>query len=306
MKKYIAIIIIIITASAAKAQQEVMISQYMFNGLVLNPAYAGTHPYWSTSVLHRSQWVKFDKAPSTQTLCADGPILGGKVGVGLNITNDAIGITNQLDIGANGSTRVSLGAGFLSMGLRLGVSRYSADLTDAVIKDVDDPVYANNIGGTFIPRVGAGLYYYQRSWFAGLSIPSLLAVDEKITYSSSGMNSFYRAHMYLNGGVVFEPSPEIAIKPSVLMKIQGNAPVEVDLNCNVLFMNKFWFGAGYRTGDALVTMVEWNITNQLRVGYAFDYTLSAISDYSNNSHEVMLGYDFGKEVDLKARSPRYF
>lgn len=306
MKKYIAIIIIIITAGAAKAQQEVMISQYMFNGLVLNPAYAGTHPYWSTSVLHRSQWVKFDKAPSTQTLCADGPILGGKVGVGLNITNDAIGITNQLDIGANGSTRVSLGAGFLSMGLRLGVSRYSADLTDAVIKDVDDPVYANNIGGTFIPRVGAGLYYYQRSWFAGLSIPSLLAVDEKITYSSSGMNSFYRAHMYLNGGVVFEPSPEIAIKPSVLMKIQGNAPVEVDLNCNVLFMNKFWFGAGYRTGDALVTMVEWNITNQLRVGYAFDYTLSAISDYSNNSHEVMLGYDFGKEVDLKARSPRYF
>ena len=306
MKKYIAIIIIIITAGAAKAQQEVMISQYMFNGLVLNPAYAGTHPYWSTSVLHRSQWVKFDKAPSTQTLCADGPILGGKVGVGLNITNDAIGITNQLDIGANGSTRVSLGAGFLSMGLRLGVSRYSADLTDAVIKDVDDPVYANNIGGTFIPRIGAGLYYYQRSWFAGLSIPSLLAVDEKITYSSSGMNSFYRAHMYLNGGVVFEPSPEIAIKPSVLMKIQGNAPVEVDLNCNVLFMNKFWFGAGYRTGDALVTMVEWNITNQLRVGYAFDYTLSAISDYSNNSHEVMLGYDFGKEVDLKARSPRYF
>jgi type IX secretion system PorP/SprF family membrane protein len=306
MKKYIAIIIIIITAGAAKAQQEVMISQYMFNGLVLNPAYAGTHPYWSTSVLHRSQWVKFDKAPRTQTLCADGPILGGKVGVGLNVTNDAIGITNQLDIGANGSTRVSLGAGFLSMGLRLGVSRYSADLTDAVIKDVDDPVYANNIGGTFIPRVGAGLYYYQRSWFAGLSIPSLLAVDEKITYSSSGMNSFYRAHMYLNGGVVFEPSPEIAIKPSVLMKIQGNAPVEVDLNCNVLFMNKFWFGAGYRTGDALVTMVEWNITNQLRVGYAFDYTLSAISDYSNNSHEVMLGYDFGKEVDLKARSPRYF
>lgn len=306
MKKYIAIIVIIITAGVAQAQQELMISQYMFNGLVLNPAYAGTHPYWSTSILHRSQWVAFDKAPRAQTLCADGPILGGKIGLGVNLSNDAIGLTNQFDFGANAATRVSLGAGFLSMGLRVGVSRYSADLTDAVIKDVDDPVYANNIGGSFIPRLGAGLYYYTRTWYAGLSVPSLLAVDEKISYTSAGLNSFYRAHMYLNGGFVYEISPEVALKPSMLLKVQGNAPVEADFNVNALFMNKFWFGAGYRTRDAIVLMAEWNITNQLRIGYAFDYTLSAISDYSNNSHEVMLGYDFGKDVDLKARSPRYF
>lgn len=306
MKKYIAIIVFIITASSMKAQQELMISQYMFNGLVLNPAYAGTHPYISTSLLHRSQWVKFDKAPRTQTLCADAPIMGGKVGVGLNMTNDAIGLTNQLDVGANGSTRVSLGAGFLSMGIRLGVSRYSANLTDAVIRDVADPTYAANIAGSLIPRVGAGLYYYQRSWFAGVSVPSLFAADEKISYSSTGLNSFYRAHVYLNGGVVFQPSPEVAIKPSVLVKVQGNAPAQIDFNCNALFMNKFWVGAGYRTGDAMIAMVEWNISNQLRIGYAFDYTLSAISDYSSNSHEIMLGYDFGKDVDMKARSPRYF
>lgn len=306
MKKYIAIIIFIISAGAASAQQELMISQYMFNGLVLNPAYAGTHPYWTTSILHRSQWVAFDKAPRTQTLCADGPILGGKLGVGVNLSNDAIGLTNQFDFGGNVATRVSLGPGFLSMGLRIGVSRYSADLTDAVIKDVDDPVYASNIAGSFIPRLGAGLYYYTRTWYAGLSVPSLLAVDENIAYTSTGLNSFYKAHAYLNGGFVYEISPEIALKPSMLLKIQGNAPVEADINVNALFMNKFWFGAGYRTRDALVLMAEWNITNQLRVGYAFDYTLSSISDYSNNSHEVMLGYDFGKDVDLKARSPRYF
>jgi type IX secretion system PorP/SprF family membrane protein len=306
MKKYIAILIFIISAGAASAQQELMISQYMFNGLVLNPAYAGTHPYWSTSILHRSQWVAFDKAPSTQTLCADGQVLGGKLGLGVNLSNDAIGITNQFDFGANAATRVSLGAGFLSMGLRIGVSRYSADLTDAIIKDVDDPVYANNIGGSFIPRLGAGLYYYTRNWYAGLSVPSLLSVDENIAYTSTGLNSFYKAHMYLNGGFVYEISPEVALKPSMLLKVQGNAPVEADINVNALFMNKFWFGAGYRTRDAIVLMAEWNITNQLRIGYAFDYTLSAISDYSNNSHEVMLGYDFGKEVDLKSRSPRYF
>ncbi len=306
MKKYIAIFILIIGAGAAQAQQELMISQYMFNGLVLNPAYAGTHPYWSTSILHRSQWVKFDKAPRTQTLCLDGPVMGGKMGVGLNMSNDAIGLTNQLDISGNVATRVSLGAGFLSMGLRLGGTRYSANLTDAIIRDVDDPVYAANIAGTFVPRLGAGLYYYQRKWFAGVSIPSLFAADQKISYNSTGMNSFYRAHMYVNAGLILTPSPEVAIKPSILVKYQGNAPVEVDLNCNALFMNKFWVGAGYRTGDALIAMVEWNISSQLRVGYAFDYTLSALSNYSSNSHEVMLGYDFGKDVNLKSRSPRYF
>ncbi|MBL0315839.1 MAG: type IX secretion system membrane protein PorP/SprF [Flavobacteriales bacterium] len=306
MKKYIAIFILMISFVAAQSQQEVMISQYMFNGLVLNPAYAGTHPYWSGSILHRSQWVKFDKAPKSQTLCLDGPIANGKLGVGLNLSNDAIGITNQLDIGGNVATRVSLGAGFLSMGLRVGVTRYSANLTDAIIRDTEDPVYAQNINGTIVPRFGAGLYYYQRNWFAGVSVPSLLAIDENVSYNSAGLNSFYKSHVYINGGFVFEPSPEVAIKPSVLLKVQGSAPVELDLNLNALFLNKFWVGAGYRTGDAMIAMVEWNITHQLPLGYAFDYTLTSISDYSSNSHEVMLGYDFGKDVDLKARSPRYF
>ncbi|MBX7051420.1 MAG: type IX secretion system membrane protein PorP/SprF [Flavobacteriales bacterium] len=306
MKKYIAIFILMISFVAAKSQQEIMISQYMFNGLVLNPAYAGTHPYWSGSILHRSQWVKFDKAPKTQTLCLDGPIANGKLGVGLNLSNDALGITNQLDIGGNVAGRVSLGAGFLSAGIRLGVTRYSANLTDAIIRDSEDPVYAQNIKGAMVPRLGMGLYYYQRNWFAGVSIPSLLAADSKISNYSDGMNSFYKSHVYINGGFVFEPSPEVAIKPSVLLKVQGSAPVELDLNCNALFLNKFWIGAGYRTGDAMIAMAEWNITHQLRIGYAFDYTLTSISNYSSNSHEVMLGYDFGKDVDLKARSPRYF
>lgn len=306
MKKYIFIVILAVTGGFATAQQELMISQYMFNGLVLNPAYAGSHNYWSATALHRSQWVKFDKAPRTQTAAIDGRIANGKLGLGFNLSNDAIGITNQFDLGVNLSTRVSLGAGFLSAGIRLGASRYSANLTDAVIWDEQDPVYANNINGAIVPRLGAGLYYYQRTWFVGLSLPTLLAVDESISNYSSGLNSFYRSHAYLNAGVVFETTPDLAFKPSVLIKMQGNAPIQADINLNVLFLRKFWVGAGYRTGDAMVAMLEWNITNQLRIGYAFDYTLSDIQRYSNNSHEIMLGYDFGKDVDIKARSPRYF
>ncbi len=306
MKKYIIIFILAISSAVVNAQQELMISQYMFNGLVLNPAYAGSHGYWSATALHRSQWVKLDKAPHTQTAAIDGRIAGGKLGLGFNLSNDAIGVTNQFDLGANLSTRVSLGAGFLSAGIRLGASRYSANLTELDIHQPGDPVYGNDINGEIAPRLGAGLYYYQRTWFVGLSVPSILAMDEKIAQYSNGMNSFYRAHAYFNAGVVFESSPDLAFKPSMLLKLQGNAPVEVDLNLNVLLMRKFWIGAGYRTGDAMIAMLEWNITNQLRIGYAFDYTLSDIQKYSNNSHEIMLGYDFGKNVDIKARSPRYF
>jgi type IX secretion system PorP/SprF family membrane protein len=306
MKKYIFIMILALSCNWITAQQELMISQYMFNGLVLNPAYAGSHSYWSATALHRSQWVKFDKAPSTQTAAIDGRIAGGKLGLGFNLSNDAIGVTNQFDLGVNLSSRVSLGAGFLSAGIRLGASRYSANLTDLDVYQDGDPVYANNINGEIAPRLGAGLYYYQRTWFVGISVPSILAMDEKIANYSEGMNSFYRAHAYLNAGVVIESSPDLAFKPSILVKMQGNAPVEVDLNLNILMLRKFWIGAGYRTGDALIAMLEWNITNQLRIGYAFDYTLSDLQRYSNNSHEVMLGYDFGKDVNIKARSPRYF
>ncbi len=306
MKKISILLSIIIASIVANAQQELQISQYMFNNLVLNPAYAGTHSYWQGSILHRSQWLKFDKAPTTQTLCLDGPVMGGKLGVGLNLSNDQIGLVKEFNVAGNAAGRVSLGDGFLSAGIRLGLSRYSANLTDAIIWDTQDPVYASNLKGKSAIHIGAGLYYYTRNWFLGLSSPSLAAADESISFNSEGLNSYYRSHYYFNAGYVFEPSPDFAIKPTVLIKYQGNAPIELDLNCNVLFLKKFWFGAGWRTGDALVAMAEWNVTNQLRIGYAFDYTLSQLANFSSNSHEVMLGYDFGKQVDLKTRSPRYF
>ena len=307
MKKILILLTMAFMTVAVSAQQEIMISQYMFNSLVLNPAYAGTHPYWSGTILHRSQWTKFDKAPTSQTLCLDGPIMNNKLGIGLNMSNDRIGLIEEFNVAGNLASRVSLGPGFLSGGVRIGLSRYSANLTEAVIWDTVDPVYASNLKGQSVLRFGAGLYYYTSNWFAGVSIPSVAAIDEKVSFNSEGLNSYFRNHLYINGGIVFEPTPDLAIKPSALIKVQGNAPVELDLNCNVLFLRKFWVGAGWRTGDALLVMAEWNITNQLRVGYAFDYTLSSIQTYKvGNAHEIMLGYDFGKSVEIKARSPRYF
>lgn len=282
-------------------------SQYMFNGLLLNPAYAGTHEYFSVSGLHRSQWVQFEESPTSQVFSIDGPVANDKLGVGLLITNDQLGVISQFDVSGNFSYKLNLGAGKLSFGLRAGISSYSANLNDLTYWDQDDPLYAQgNISGELVTKFGFGAYYYTDKFFAGLSVPTIYSLDDNIISENSEVSDYFTQHYYLNSGYVFETSSILAIKPSVLVKFEPAAPVQVDLNCNFMFFQKFWLGAGYRSGDALVGMVEYNVTPQLRAGYAYDYTLSDIADYSSGSHEIMIAYDFGKKVDAKTRSPRYF
>lgn len=282
-------------------------SQYMFNGLLLNPAYAGTHDYFSVSGLHRSQWVNFEESPVSQVFSLEGPIAGDKLGVGLLISNDQLGVTSALDVSANFSYKLNLGAGKLSLGLRAGLSNYTANLNDLVVWDTDDPLYAQgDISGELVTKFGFGAYYYTDKFFAGLSVPTIASLDDNIIDDASDADNYFTQHYYLHSGYVIEASSVLAIKPSILVKYEPAAPVEVDINCNLLFFEKFWLGAGYRTGDALIGMVEYNVTPQLRAGYAYDFTLTDIADYSSGSHEIMIAYDFGKNVGVKTRSPRYF
>lgn len=306
MKKLFATAFACSSVVIMNAQQELQISQYMFNGLVLNPAYAGSHPYWSAALLHRSQWVGFDAAPVTQTFGIDGRLGVKPIGLGLTVSNDAHGVIKQQEFGFNGAYKLYLEKGTLSMGLRVTVGMYSANVSDVIVWDADDPVYAADIKSQIVPKFGAGLYYHNEQFYAGLSVPMVYASDKNILAENSLVEKYFTNHIYLNTGMVFTPSLAIAVKPSILVKYEAAAPLEVDINCNVLFFNKVWAGLGYRTGDAMIGMVEWNITNQLRLGYAYDFTLTDIADYSSGSHEVMLGFDFGKEVEIKVRSPRYF
>ena len=184
---------------------------------------------------------------------------------------------------------------------------YSADLAALQVWDVDDQVYANgNISNAFVSKFGAGLYYYTDRFYAGIAVPTLGSADQDILPENSSFDSYFDQHYYFNSGLVFKPNYNLAIKPSILVKYQAEAPVEVDLNCNFLFFNRFWLGAGYRTNDALVGMLEYNITPQLRAGYAYDFTLSDMKNYSSGSHEVMIGFDFGRDIQIKKRSIRYF
>lgn len=289
------------------AQQEVMVSQYMFNGLFLNPAYAGSHGYTSTSLLHRSQWLQMEGAPRTSMAAIDGSLMNGKMGLGLTIVHDQIGVSRDLDVAGHYAYHLRLGeSSKLALGLRAGLSVYSARFSDLRYWDQNDQVYLQNINNELVGKFGFGLYWYDATSYVGISVPTIYAADGSITMDAGdALDHYFTQHYYLHAGKVFPLGEYFDIKPSVLVKYMPTAPMEADVNCNLLYKERIWFGAGYRTGDAVVAMVEYQVTPQMRIGYAYDMTTSRLRDYTSGSHEVMLGIDFGRDL-VKIKTPRYF
>lgn len=281
----------------ARAQQDVMISQYLFNGLLINPGYAGSHPYTSSSLLHRSQWNQFDGAPTTSVVAVDGALRNNSMGMGVLMLHDQIGLTTQTDVSLNFAYRMRLGAGRLAFGLRGGLSNTRADLFAAETTDPGDPNYSENQQITQSGRFGFGMYYHLQRFYLGVSIPTLTVLGP--------LAQTVDPHLLATAGVVLQASDGVMLKPSVLVKAVNGAPPQIDLNLHALFQEKIWVGAGWRTGDAIVGMMEIQVTPELRIGYARDFTLSEIRDYSSGSNELLIGFDFGQGITAK-RSPRYF
>lgn len=290
----------------ASAQQEVMVSQYMFNGLFLNPAYAGSHGYLSSSLLHRAQWMQVEGAPRTSMMALDGSLMNGSMGLGFTMVHDQIGVSRDLDIATHYAYHLKLGEqSRLSFGLRAGVSIYSARLSQLTYWDSNDQVFMADILNQPVGKFGFGMYWYDRTAFVGISVPTIHAADQRILNRMSAADHYFKQHYYLHAGKVWPLSEVLDIKPSVLVKYLPNAPVQADVNCNVLYKERIWLGAGYRSGDAVVAMVEYQVNPQLRIGYAYDMTTSRLRTYSHGSHEVMLGLDFGRDL-VKIKTPRYF
>jgi type IX secretion system PorP/SprF family membrane protein len=150
------------------------------------------------------------------------------------------------------------------------------------------------------------LYWYDAVSYVGLSVPTIYAADGAISMDPGGkLDHYFTQHYYLHAGKVFPLTASLDLKPSTLVKYTPNAPVEADVNCNLLFQERIWFGVGYRTGDAVVGMLEYQVNPMLRIGYAYDMTTSKLRNYTSGSHEVMLGMDFGKEP-IRIKTPRYF
>ncbi|MBT8194932.1 MAG: type IX secretion system membrane protein PorP/SprF [Bacteroidia bacterium] len=302
----IVVSILFLGTNDSVAQQNNMSSQYMFSHLTINPAYAAAKPFVSASFMFRKQWTGFDGAPVTETASVQGLLSNKKVGLGAVISNDKLGITNQTDFFGNYAYLLPTGKGNLSLGLRGGFSLYSSNLSDLIYWDTNDPVYELNTATDFLPNAGFGAFYFQEKFYAGFSVPYLLNYDPNKSISVKG-DQLHRLirHYYVSGGYVIDVNPEVKVKPNLLVKYVEAAPVQFDMNVNVLLSDIIWIGASYRSGDAILGLVEYKLTDKFRIGYSYDATLTDIRNFSSGSHEIMIGLDFGRDV-LKIADPRYF
>lgn len=277
------------------AQQRPIFSQYMFNGLVLNPAYAGNQPQLNVSLLHRDQWVNVKGAPKTSSLIAHSALKDRPVGIGMLVSRDKIGVHDDYSIYASYAYKLNIGIGTLSMGLQAGFNYMVSDFSQLSTVNPDDPLFYGAVS-RFNPNFGTGAFFNNKTTYAGISIPYLInnKVYDKEDYISEAREARY---YFITGGHVFTLSRFVKIKPSTLIRVQEGQPLGMDVNVNVYLDDILNIGTSYRSGDAVILLFELALNKNLSFGYAYDHTLSNIRSYTDGTHEFMLTFrkPLGKE-----------
>ncbi|MEO9511164.1 MAG: type IX secretion system membrane protein PorP/SprF [Flavobacteriaceae bacterium] len=308
---FILLILLVITSYTTIAQQDAQYTQYMYNTIAVNPAYAGSRGAFSIAALHRSQWVGLDGAPTTQTFNFHTP-LSERVGVGLSIVNDEIGngTSQETYFDADFSYTVpTSNDGKLSFGLKAGGHLLNLDFNKLQNYQNEEGISGlNNIEKKFSPNFGAGIYYYTDKFYSGISIPNLLRTDH---FSNSGTNSSYlaqeRINLYVISGYVFELNQDWKFKPAGLLKMVKGAPLQIDLSANFLLRDKFVLGAAYRWDAALSALFGFHITDQLMLGLSYDKETTELggTQFNDGSFEIFLRYELPSRNN-KATASRFF
>ncbi len=301
-----------IVSTGAMAQQDAQYTQYMYNTLSVNPAYAGSRGQLSFAGLYRSQWVGLDGAPETFTLNLHSPIRNSRLGYGISIVNDNIGNgvvqETYLDAVVSYTIDVSMDAK-LSFGLKAGGNMLSLDFNG--LRNFDEEVVnQNNIDNRFTPNFGLGIYYHTDKFYAGVSAPNVLESEYfDNDNSDDGVNflSAERMNIYLITGYVFDLGADLQFKPALLTKAVGGAPLQVDLSASFLFANKFSFGAAYRWDAAVSGLVGFQVTDQIMLGLAYDRETTELggTQFNDGSFEVFLRLELLKSFQ-RTISPRFF
>lgn len=310
MKKIVLVLVLISNSvNFIYAQQDAMYTQYMFNTLAINPAYAGSRDMASATVLYRNQWVGIQGAPKTQTVSIDGPIKDGKLGLGLQAFNDVIGITQSTGVFSTLAYRISMDNATLAFGIQGGVSRFSADYqnVDLGADGTPDIAYTDNVT-KFMPNFGAGIYFNTNKFYAGLSVPHMLnnSLNQGAAIFSNELVSRQYLHLFFTSGYVIDLNENFKLKPNILIKGVRGAPIEADFNANLYMFNLLSLGVSYRTKADISLLTEIKIADNLRLGYAYDYSTTPLRNFNSGSHEIMLRFDFGKDSSRQLLTPRYF
>lgn len=295
--------LLILCVNSIYSQQEAQYSQYMYNTISVNPAYAGSRNVLSVLALHRSQWVGFDGAPTTSTFSINTPIPETNLGLGISAISDRIGPTEQNTFSGDISYTIRLNEKTnLSFGVKGTASFFSFDQYKVTPFQANDPKW-RSVSTRLSPNFGVGTFLHSDQYYLGVSIPNIMESnfynDNDIAINSQRMN------YYLIGGYVFDVSNSIKFKPAVVSKIVTGAPVQLDLSGNAMFMNKFVLGAAYRWDAAVSGLAGFQVNDALFIGYSYDFDTTSLSRYNFGSHEIFIRYEFVYKKD-KLVSPRFF
>lgn len=292
----------ILLFSTADAQQNMGYTQFAWDPLVVNPAYAGSKESLSSRLFYRNQWAGFEGAPKTQSLSVHSPLHYGDFGAGLTVMHDELGVTDQISAAASFAYHMKMSEGKLAFGLNAEYRSFNVKWSALnPQEELDEFLPVSDIMSA-APNFGFGMYYYTSRFYGGLSIPWLLEPSIDMGQDVAGLD--ISRHVYLMSGYVFDISPQVKLKPAAMIRVVQNAPIQADVNLSALFNETIWAGASYRFGDSGDLMLQYHINKQFTVGYAYDFTFSKIQNHSG-SHEIFLGFDLQKKSD-GYNHPRFF
>ena len=316
--RFLFFLLVVFIQAHTYAQQDPHFSNYTFNSLVLNPAYAGGKGSLDAVMAIRNQWAGFNGAPKTQSLSLHTPLGNKKIGGGMLLVNDKLGASRITSFATVGSYRFNLEKrqrpiGDLVVGLRLGFLKYGIDWSQMKTTDPDDQMVllGRATDKLTLPDFGFGLYFEAKNYYLGLSLPHLIPSKIDFTNGKSVGLSEKGTHVYyqliFTAGYLYDLRGDVKIKPSILFKSVSGIPLQADISTTAIYKDKVRFGVSYRTGDAFVVLTEFWFKRQLRFGYAIDVTTSNVKSHSNGSHEVMIGYQFFmKRTKKQILNSRYY
>ncbi|MCG8182557.1 type IX secretion system membrane protein PorP/SprF [Tenacibaculum piscium] len=307
MKLFLSVIsvflVIIASVTDIQAQQDPQYSQYMYNTMSVNPAYAGSKDFGVITAIGRMQWVGFEGAPETQNLSYHTPLGYSGLGLGFNIMNDKIGPSQEISLDANASYSIQTDLdGTLAFGLRLGGRFLNIDWSKGTAND-DEAIFGENVS-KFLPTIGAGVYYHKPTWYIGLSVPNILKMEHYDGDNQLGKTAVEKMHFFFIAGAVYDINYDLMFKPAVLLKAVAGAPLSLDISGNFLYKEKFRAGLAWRWDDAISALLGFQASETLLIGYSYDLTTSNYNVTNSGTHEIMLQYELSKGSKYKV--PKFF
>lgn len=299
MKKLVKALILLLAPLTLSGQLTPVTDQYVLNPVSINPAFAGGRNALNIAAFYRRQWVGISGAPETMTFSIDAPLMDGKVGVGLLIQNDKIGVTKETQFMTNYAYKIDIGQGSLSFGLGGGVFTTNTAWSDLIVLDRGDDFYLIDSRVFVVPNFSFGVYFSHHNYFAGLSVPKFLSYKFNFDKNKYGLVNDPSLYTYmLNTGYLFTLSQKVKLMPSVLMSLSAGGKLLYDLNLHLNFYDRFWLGASYRDKRSVTGLFQFHLNDQLKVAYSYDFDIGKLGRYSNGSHEIMLRYEFKYKVDV--------